>query len=165
MTHTQQPAKRRQRFMLLGAVAAGKTSILRALEGRGEAARKTQMVDRAGAGIDTPGEYSQMAFFRQHLLAVSSEADLLVVLQDATKAQCYFPPRYFLMYSQRVIGVVNKIDLAGANVERATRQLRESGVSGEIFAVSALTGAGLEALRRRLSGYGLDQDLSTQAST
>ncbi|MCB0214645.1 MAG: hypothetical protein KDJ52_35220, partial [Anaerolineae bacterium] len=61
---------------------------------------------------------------------------------------------YFLMFSQPVIGIVNKIDIASdADVEQATRLLRQIGVVGEIFYVSATTGTGLGQLKEKLLNY------------
>ena len=139
--------------MLVGGVGAGKTTLLRALERTGTPVRKTQMIDYAGWGIDTPGEYAEMGHFRQHLLAAASDARLLVVVQDATQRRALFPPNYFLMFAQPTIGVVTKIDAPAANVERATVLLRQSGVTGPIFHVSAITGSGLSVLRRNLRIY------------
>ena len=49
------------RFMLIGGVNAGKTTLLKALEYKNpELARKTQMIDYGGWGIDTPGEFTEM---------------------------------------------------------------------------------------------------------
>lgn len=136
--------------MLWGGAGAGKTTLLRALEGTDAPARKTQMIDYAGWSIDTPGEYSEMGNFRRHLVATAGDAQLLVVVQDATRPHSNFPPNYFLMFSQPAIGVVTKIDAAGADAERAAALLRQSGVTGKIFQVSAITGAGLGRLRRHL---------------
>ena len=46
--------------------------------------------------------------------------------------------------------MVTKIDADGADVGRATALLREAGVRGEIFPVSAITGSGLSPLRQSL---------------
>ena len=139
--------------MLWGGIGAGKTTLLRALEGTSGAARKTQMIDYGGWGIDTPGEYSEMGNFRQHLVATAGDAKLLVVVQDATRPSSNFPPGYFLMFSQPTIGVVTKTDLPAADVERASGLLRQCGVRGDIFHVSAITGSGLGTLRQNLLTY------------
>jgi ethanolamine utilization protein EutP len=139
--------------MLWGGIGAGKTTLLRALEGNLAPARKTQMIDYAGYGIDTPGEYSEMGNFRRHLIATASDAQLLVVVQDATRPQSNFPPKFFLMFSQPTIGVVTKIDAPAADAERAAAALRQSGVTGEIFCVSSITGSGLSSLRQNLLSY------------
>jgi ethanolamine utilization protein EutP len=138
------------RFMLLGGVGAGKTTLMSALEGRGRPARKTQMVEYAGWGIDTPGEYAERGGSRGNLVATAGDAQLLVAVQDATRPGSNVPPRYFTQFTKPVIGVVTKIDAPGADVGRATALLREAGVRGAIFPVSAVTGSGLSALRQSL---------------
>ncbi len=139
-----------RRFMMLGASGSGKTTLLRALEGEGEPARKTQMIDYAGLGIDTPGEYAEMGVYRERLLAAAADAHCLLVVQDATVSRSCFPPHYLLMFPRQTFGAVTKTDLPEADVERATRLLRESGVRGEVFQVSALVGSGVDALKQRL---------------
>lgn len=138
------------RFMLLGAVGSGKTTLLRKLEGISAAARKTQMIDYSGLGIDTPGEYAEMGRYRERLIAAAADAENLLVVQDATASRSCFPPHYFLMFPRQTFGAVTKVDLPNANVERATQLLRESGVRGEVFVVSAQVGTGMDALKQRL---------------
>jgi ethanolamine utilization protein EutP len=139
------------RFMLFGGVGAGKTTLLRALEDRDPAsAGKSQMIDYSGWGIDTPGEYSEMGHYRRVLLTTSFDAQLVVVVQDATDERMIFPPHYFLMFSQPAIGVVTKMDLPRADLQRSHRLLAAAGVTGEIFSVSALSGDGISALREFL---------------
>lgn len=136
------------RFILVGEAEAGKTTLLRALEHKDPAgARKTQMVDYSGWGIDTPGEFSQMGLWRRILTSVAFDAQVILVVQDATRATSYFPPNYFLTYPHPIIGVVSKLDDPKADRERAVDLLRQAGVTGKVYFVSALTGAGVSDLR------------------
>lgn len=141
-------------FMLWGGVGVGKTTLLKALQQEETGAvRKTQMVDYSGWGVDTPGEYSEMGDLRRHLVSASADARLIVVIQDATRPSSNFPPNYFRMFTQDVIGVVTKVDAANADPQRATDVLRQIGVQGAIFSVSAITGSGLSELRQILLAY------------
>jgi ethanolamine utilization protein EutP len=136
------------RFMLVGGVGAGKTTLIHALESKKTGhARKTQMIDYSGWGIDTPGEFVEMGYLRRVLVSTSFDAQLLVAVQDATRADSNFPPNYFLMFPQHTIGVLTKLDSPQANIEQATTLLRTAGVTGEMFLVSALTGLGIPELR------------------
>lgn len=138
----------RWRFILVGGISAGKTTLLRALENKAAFdARKTQMVDYSGWGIDTPGEFAEMRHYRGMLMAVYFDAQLIVAVQDATRSDSFFPPGYFKMFPQTTVGVVSKIDAAEADTERASRLLRQAGVTGEIYCVSAITGSGISKLR------------------
>lgn len=142
------------RFMLLGPVGAGKTTLVRALEHKDPTlTRKTQMIDYAGWGIDTPGEYIERGTLRRVLVSAAFDAMLLVVVQDATAVDCNIPPNYFLMFPQHTIGVVTKLDDPRADAARATDYLRNAGVTGKIFYVSAFTGQGIPELRDYLLGF------------
>jgi ethanolamine utilization protein EutP len=135
--------------MLWGGIGAGKTTLLRALQG-GRPALKTQMIEHHGQAIDTPGEYSEMGRLRRHLQTTAVDAQLFLVVHDATREHGNFPPSYFLMFSQPVLGVVTKIDAPLARPQRAIEILRQVGVTGPIFCVSAFTGSGIEELGKAL---------------
>jgi ethanolamine utilization protein EutP len=134
--------------MVLGGAGAGKTTLLCALEEKNLAsASKSQMIDYSGWGIDTPGEYSEMGHYRRVLLTASFDAQLVLIVQDATNEKLIFPPNYFLMFPQPTIGVVTKVDDPRADLERSRGLLTAAGVTGEIFFVSAFTGDGISTLR------------------
>lgn len=139
------------RFMIFGGAGAGKTTLLCALEERAVThVLKTQMVDYSGWGIDTPGEFSEIGRLRRILVSTSFDAQLLIAVHDATRRRSSFPPNYFLTFPQETIGVVTKIDDPAADRENAVALLREAGVTGELFCVSALTGEGIAELRTYL---------------
>lgn len=136
------------RFMMFGGVAAGKTTLLKALESKSpEFATKTQMVDYSGWGIDTPGEFIEMGHYRRVLVSTAFDAQLLIGVQDATRIDPVLPPNYFSMFSQPTIGVITKMDCKEANADRAKTFLSNAGITGQIFCVSALTGFGIPELR------------------
>jgi ethanolamine utilization protein EutP len=136
--------------MLWGGIGSGKTTLIRALQGGPLPVRKTQMIEFDGAAIDTPGEYSEMRRLTRHLQSTSNDAQLILVAQDATRDDSNFPPNYFLMFRQPVMGVVTKMDVPGANAARAKAVLRRMGVTGEIYCVSSVTGEGLSDLRQTI---------------
>lgn len=139
------------RFMLVGGVDAGKTTLLKALENKTPAlTSKTQMIDYSGWGIDTPGEFIQRSYFRRVLISSSFDAQFIIAVHDATNQEIVFPPHYFLMFPQHTLGVVTKMDDPAANPQQAQTQLRDAGVTGEIFYVSAITGYGISELRAYL---------------
>lgn len=141
--------------MVFGGSAVGKTTLLLALERKDPTtALKSQMIDYSTWGIDTPGEYSEIARLRRILVTTAFDSQLLMVVQDATSDKVIFPPHYFLMFPQRKIGVITKMDLPEADPQRACQLLKGAGVDGEIFYVSALTGEGISELR----DYLINQD-------
>jgi ethanolamine utilization protein EutP len=136
------------RFMLIGGIAAGKSTLLKALEHKSFGdATKTQMIDYSGWGIDTPGEFLEMSYMRRVLSSTAFDAQLLVAVQDVTRKNSIFPPHFFLTFPQHTIGVITKMDDGHADADRARTQLADAGVTGEIFCVSALTGYGISELR------------------
>jgi ethanolamine utilization protein EutP len=149
MVGTAQPTP--WRFMVFGGVGAGKTTLIKVLEHKNpELTSKTQMIDYAGWGIDTPGEFTESGHMRRTLVSVSFDAQVLLAVQDATRKDSPFPPNYFLMFPQPIIGVITKMDQSDADAERAAKQLARAGVTGEIVHVSAFTGFGISQLREIL---------------
>ncbi|MGO0060149.1 EutP/PduV family microcompartment system protein [Brevibacillus fluminis] len=140
-----------KRVMIIGAVGAGKSSLVRALEGDDEPARKTQTLEFHDWIIDTPGEYSENPLYYRTLMATSLEAGLLLMVQDATRDRNYFPPGFSQGFPVAPIGVVTKMDHPDADAERARTLLHESLAPDQpVFLTSAATGAGIAELRRFL---------------
>ncbi|MFM8319863.1 MAG: EutP/PduV family microcompartment system protein [Chloroflexota bacterium] len=136
------------RFMVFGGVGVGKTTLLRVLEGKDPgSAEKSQMIDYSGWGIDIPGEYAEMRHYRKILVTTAFDAQLVLVVQDASSDRTTFPPDYFRLFPQPVIGVVTKVDHPQADYERARSILAAAGVTGEVFCVSAWNGYGISTLR------------------
>ncbi len=76
------------------------------------------MIDYAGWGIDTPGEFIEAGYMRRNIVSSSFDAQLLIAVQDATREDTTFPPHYFLMFPQHTIGVVTKMDDKEANADK-----------------------------------------------
>lgn len=140
-----------KRVMIIGAVGAGKSSLVRALIGEQEPARKTQTLEFHDWIIDTPGEYSENPLYYRTLMATSLEAGLLIMVQDATRERNYFPPGFSQGFPVGPIGVVTKMDHPDADAQRAKTLLHES-LAGDsaIFLTSAASGAGIAELRQFL---------------
>lgn len=132
--------------MFVGAVGAGKTSLIHALQHNAKKAVKTQSVSFHDDAIDTPGEYAQMPRFYSALMVTAAQAGLIVIVQDATNTRPVLPPGFAGIFSRQIIGVVTKIDVPGIHREQARLRLQESGVKDPIFFVSAVTGEGLSEL-------------------
>ena len=76
------------RFMLIGDVGAGKTTLINALFGRCEEARKTQAIEYEGCGMDTPGEYFSHPRLYSALLSSAPDVETLVYVHPADGEQC-----------------------------------------------------------------------------
>ncbi|MBO6132975.1 MAG: EutP/PduV family microcompartment system protein [Lachnospiraceae bacterium] len=142
---------KRNRIMLVGRSAAGKTTLLQRINNEELKYHKTQTVHIVGNfGIDTPGEYLERRYFRGALMVTSTDADIIVLVQDPTEGGTMFPPNYGSTFPKPKVGVVTKIDIASAEeIEQAEKFLRAAGAD-EIFKISSVTGDGVEELVDRL---------------
>ncbi|MDO7787833.1 EutP/PduV family microcompartment system protein [Desulforamulus aquiferis] len=133
-------------IMVVGPIGTGKTSLLNALQQNGQKAVKTQSISYVNGSIDTPGEYVQMPRFYSSLTVTAAEAKIVLVVQDATDTKVSLPPGFISLLIRPVVGVITKIDLPGANREKAKALLKQAGIKEPYFYVSAHTGAGLPEL-------------------
>jgi ethanolamine utilization protein EutP len=138
-----------KRMMLVGETGSGKSALIRALSGEEFTQKRTMAVEFCGQFINTPGEFLENRRFYRALITTAVDCDILALLQDATRSSCLFPPQFATMFNRTVVGVVTKVDEAGANVERAERFLRTAGV-GVLVHSSIKTGVGLDTLRTML---------------
>lgn len=135
--------------MLIGEWRSGKSLLIRVLSGAEYAPRKVLAVDFFRNFVNTPSEFLENRRFYPALITASADCDVLVFVQDATRTFCQIPPGFASMFNRRVVGVITKIDLPEADLERARRFLKNAGVK-DIFCVSVTQGTGMEALRAAL---------------
>ena len=134
-----------KKLMLVGRVAAGKTSLTQALRGEAIRYRKTQSIHHGDVLIDTPGEYIETRQLGGALALYAYEADIVGLVLSADEPYSPFSPNITGLVNREVIGIVNGIDKKRARPERAERWLRLSGCR-RIFFVSAHTGEGIPEL-------------------
>ena len=128
-------------LMVVGPVGAGKSSLLKALDLGETLVRKTQALTYLGEAIDTPGEI---------LILNSARARLVLMVMDGSRPTP-LPARLALALKAPVWGVVSKVDLADSErLIRAEAALAQAGAD-RFFRISALTGAGLDELKRELA--------------
>lgn len=139
--------EKKRRIILIGRSAAGKTTLCQRINHEELKYHKTQTVQVVNQSmIDTPGEYLERRYFRGALMVTSADADVIVLVQDATEGGTMFPPAYSSMFAKPAVGVVTKSDLADEHaVETAKRYLRAAG-AGRLFVVSSVSGEGVEEL-------------------
>lgn len=139
--------ERKKRIILIGRSAAGKTTLCQFLNHEAIRYHKTQTVQIVNQTmIDTPGEYLERTNMRGALLVTSTDADLIVLVQDATEDGTMFPPAYTSMFAKPAIGVVTKSDIAtDEQIENAKKYLIMAGAK-ELFVTSSVDGKGFEPL-------------------
>jgi ethanolamine utilization protein EutP len=141
-----------ERFMLIGQIGAGKTTLFNSLFGKDELARKTQVMEFEGnSGIDTPGEYFSHPRMYHALITMAADVERLVYVHPADVFDCRLPYGLLDVYAGKTIdAIVTKMDLPGADLAQVTQLLRDAGVSGQIFPVSSNDPAAIECIRRHL---------------
>ncbi|MCP4247688.1 MAG: tRNA modification GTPase [bacterium] len=166
-------------ILLLGAPNAGKSSLMNALTGMDRAicsavvgttrdvlsaplalGRAEALVwDAAGHQSDT-GELADR--IRQATYAAAQEADLICLVADLTD-----PPTEATWGQLRVAGrssvvvAANKMDLVDQDVIAERVAALEAAEQGAVYSVSAVTGAGLDDLRRAFAAHLFDGPSST----
>ena len=102
--------------------------------------------------IDTPGEYVERTYMRGALMVTATDADLIVLVQDATDNSTIFPPAYVSQFAKPSIGVVTKADLVDENqIENANKFLKLAGAQ-KLFVTPSVAGTGFDE-RVSLLGY------------
>lgn len=132
-----------KKLILMGRVAAGKTTLTQALKGEQLHYCKTQYIDYMDTIIDTPGEYMQVHGLGAALAIYSYEADVVGVVISANEPYCVFPPNVACMVNREVIGIITGIDKPDANIPLAEQWMKNIGCK-TVFHISSHTGEGLE---------------------
>lgn len=136
-----------RRPILIGKTSAGKTTLCQCINHEALKYHKTQTIQLVSDRmIDTPGEYLERRSFWGALLVTAADADVIMLVQDATEEISMFPPGYAGQFPKPVVGVVTKRDIAtDKQVENAKKYLEIAGVKN-IFPVSSMTGEGVADL-------------------
>ncbi len=139
-----------KKIMLIGRTSCGKTTLTQKLMNEEVKYKKTQAVTYKSKIIDTPGEYVENKMYYKSLLVLSADAKIIILVQSAIDGVTLFPPKFSTMFPKKeVIGLVTKIDLENADVERSKKFLLEAGAT-EIFTIGLNDEEGLEAIKKRL---------------
>jgi ethanolamine utilization protein EutP len=107
---------------------------------------KTQTIIQIGAAIDTPGEYLEGRWYWNRLIISSAEAGLMLLVLDCGNRHYQLMAGFTSMFNCPVAGVITKTDMYGEEeIEGIRKRLALAGAA-PVFAVSALTGQGIEGL-------------------
>ena len=134
-----------KKLILIGRVAAGKTTLTQALNGEDIHYYKTQYINYLDTIIDTPGEYTELRQTSGALALYAYEADVVGLVLSANEPYSIFSPCITSLVNREVIGIITGLDKPDARPDRVERWLRLAGCK-KIFPVSAYTGEGLDRL-------------------
>lgn len=139
-----------KKLILIGRVAAGKTTLTQALMGEELHYYKTQSIHYMDAIIDTPGEYTELRQTSGALALYAYEADVVGLVLSANEPYSIFSPCLTSMVNREVVGIVTGIDKPDARPELVESWLRLAGCR-RVFHVSSYTGEGIDAILRFLN--------------
>lgn len=131
-----------KKLILMGRVAAGKTTLTQALKGEQIHYCKTQYINYTDTIIDTPGEYTEVNKLGAALALYAYEADIVGLVISTNEPFCVFPPNCTCLVNREVVGIVSGVDKPDANIPQVERWLKNCGCK-KIFHVSSYTGEGL----------------------
>lgn len=140
-----------KKILLIGGIGAGKTSLKQKLTDQAVAYLKTQIVEYSQTFIDCPGEYLEIPRYYHVIIDASHMVDEIWALQDARCSRTIYPPNFARVFNKPVVGVVTKIDLPEADIDRAVAYLNNAGIAEPIYLTSVVTGEGCEALKARVA--------------
>ena len=139
-----------KKTMLIGRTGCGKTTLTQKLMDEEVKYKKTQAVTYKSKIIDTPGEYVENKMYYKSLLVLSADAKIIILVQSAIDGATLFPPKFSTMFPKKeVIGIITKVDLAEADIERSKRFLVDAGAT-EVFTIGLNDEEGLEVIKKRL---------------
>lgn len=134
-------------IILIGRSAAGKTTFCQHINKEDLIYHKTQTVQVINGNIiDTPGEYLERGRLRGALTVASVDADIIMLVQDATENGTMFPPAYAASFAKPSIGLVTKEDIATKEQVADAVQFLEMAGADKVFVISSTKGTGFGEL-------------------
>jgi ethanolamine utilization protein EutP len=134
-------------IILIGRSAAGKTTFCQRINQEDIIYHKTQTIQIANGNIiDTPGEYLERSRMRGALTVASTDADIIMLVQDATENGTMFPPAYAASFAKPSIGLVTKADIASTKQVNEAVGFLETAGADKVFVVSSTMGTGFNEL-------------------
>lgn len=141
---------KKKRIMVIGPSKSGKTTLVNALNDYDGPLRKTPDVIYGKNTIDVPGSYLENAWMYKHIIAISQDASLVLVLVDQSNCNEIYSHGFAKSFRCPVIRVITKCDLKPENEEKCLKQLRNLGVTEPYFHISFPIEVGLDNLKKYL---------------
>ncbi len=134
-----------KKLILIGRVAAGKTTLSQALLGEDIKYYKTQCIHYGKVIIDTPGEYTELRQTSGALALYAYEADIVGLVLSANEPYSIYSPCITSLVNREVVGIITGIDKPDARPDLVENWLRIAGCK-KIFRVSSYTGEGIDEI-------------------
>ena len=134
-----------KKLILIGGVAAGKTTLSQALLGEDIKYYKTQSIHYGECIIDTPGEYTELRQTSGALALYAYEADIVGLVLSANEPYSIYSPCITSMVNREVVGIITGIDKPDARPDLVEGWLRLAGCK-KILRVSSYTGEGIDEI-------------------
>ena len=150
-----------KKLILIGRVAAGKTTLMQALMGEEIRYYKTQSIHYMDAVIDTPGEYTELRQTSGALALYAYEADVVGLVLSANEPYSIFSPCITSMVNRPVVGIITGIDKPDARPDLVAWWLEIAGCE-RIFRVSSYTGEGLDEILAFLNEEENDKETTNE---
>lgn len=136
-----------KRLILIGRSMSGKTTLCQYLYHEELKYHKTQTIQLVkDAIIDTPGEFLERKHLRGALTVTATDADYIVLIQQADEEGTMFPPGYSSTFAKPCIGIVTKSDLATLKQIKDAREYLKAAGAERIFVTSSYQGTGFDEL-------------------
>lgn len=137
----------KHKAIVIGAINAGKTTLINALMDKKQVANKTQTLNYYDWIVDTPGEYTENPLHYKNIMATSFQMTHVIFVQSAVTSKNIFPPGFASGIPKLPIGVITKSEMAAADIEQSIDILKRVMISGPVVITSAITGDGLQFIK------------------
>ncbi|WP_022941767.1 EutP/PduV family microcompartment system protein [Psychromonas hadalis] len=140
-------------IVFVGEVDAGKSALIGKLLTQKTNTGKTQApIYYDGNIVDTPGEFVDNRAWSGALISTISTVKTIVYLQPANAMRFAPASGILTVYpNKRIIGVISKVDVDNANVEKAIRFLKQNRIPEPYIEVSIYDPASIQMLSKVLS--------------
>jgi len=147
-----------KKYVFVGSVGVGKTSLFNALMGDYELARKTQAVDyNLMGGIDTPGEFFSHPHLYKAMISTTTEADIIIYVHSAEDQICRLPRGILDIYNNKtIVTVITKVDLPNVDLPTVREVLVECGLNEPFFEINTQNPKDVRRVSDYLKNLGAD---------
>ena len=136
--------------MILGSRESGKTLLANHLNGVSAPPKRTPHMVYGKNTLDVPGSYVESNDMHKHLIAAQQDAYCMLMLCDPMAHKRCYPPGFSKVFRIPVLGVITKVDLDQAEIEKCHAELEAAGVQKPSYEISVRTGQGMDALMDRI---------------